>query len=533
MNNFLKIMIEKTLEEIGLTKSEIKVYLALLELGSSQTGKIVQKSKAASSKIYEILEKLIQKGLVSYIIKSGIKHFEAAPPERIMDYLEEKEKKLNDKKNELKNIIPELELKRTLSKYKSEATIYKGLRGVETAFYSCLDIMKPGEETLVIGAPTRSSLLNRFFIKFHKERARRKVKMRIIYNESTKNDLRAKPENLPLSKIKFSPETTPSSVNIYKDKIIIFPETKEPLLIVIDSKEVAESFRVQFEMQWNQKVQVFEGPKNATKFFTDILSDLKPGEEYFVLNGNQGIESVPEIKNFFHEYHKKREKIGIKTKFLFNQNVKDDIPNLAKSPAEYKYLPADFKSPLQITFYKNKLYISLWAKKAIGFLIERKDIVDAFKAYYENLWNQDTEVTKGFDALKFAVNDYVDHLEKDEKYTVLGATFGPTGLSKEYANFFSKIHKRRYEEGIGGRLLFNPEAKPTITKHREYHKYITKPHNKYKILPYKTESPAAIFISKYKTMIILQKKEPIIITIKGKEVSLAFEKNFEAMWKLA
>ena len=82
-------MIEKTLEEIGLTKSEIKVYLALLELGSSQTGKIVQKSKAASSKIYEILEKLIQKGLVSYIIKSGIKHFEAAPPERIMDYLEE------------------------------------------------------------------------------------------------------------------------------------------------------------------------------------------------------------------------------------------------------------------------------------------------------------------------------------------------------------------------------------------------------------------------------------------------------------
>ena len=33
------------LEQIGLTKSEINVYLALLELGSSSTGKIVDKSK--------------------------------------------------------------------------------------------------------------------------------------------------------------------------------------------------------------------------------------------------------------------------------------------------------------------------------------------------------------------------------------------------------------------------------------------------------------------------------------------------------
>ena len=68
------------LEAIGLTKSEIKVYLALLELGSSTTGPIVEKSGASSSKIYEILEKLIQKGLVGHVIKAGKKHFEAAPP---------------------------------------------------------------------------------------------------------------------------------------------------------------------------------------------------------------------------------------------------------------------------------------------------------------------------------------------------------------------------------------------------------------------------------------------------------------------
>ena len=108
-------MDQSLLEQIGLTKSEINVYLALLELGSTSTGKIVEKSKASSSKIYEILDKLIQKGLASFIIKSGVKYFEAAPPDRILDYMEEKEKTIIKQKQEIRKLIPELELKKQLS----------------------------------------------------------------------------------------------------------------------------------------------------------------------------------------------------------------------------------------------------------------------------------------------------------------------------------------------------------------------------------------------------------------------------------
>src|SRR3989338_3370224 len=80
------------LKEIGLTDSEIKVYLALLELGSSTAGPIVEKSGVASSKIYEVLEKLMQKGLASFVIASGTKHFEAASPRRVEDYIREKQR---------------------------------------------------------------------------------------------------------------------------------------------------------------------------------------------------------------------------------------------------------------------------------------------------------------------------------------------------------------------------------------------------------------------------------------------------------
>ena len=46
------------LKDAGLTDGEAKVYISLLELGSSSTGPIMEKSRIARSIIYHILEKL-------------------------------------------------------------------------------------------------------------------------------------------------------------------------------------------------------------------------------------------------------------------------------------------------------------------------------------------------------------------------------------------------------------------------------------------------------------------------------------------
>ena len=83
-------MNERILQEAGLTKGESKVYLALVLLGESSVTPIAREAKVSLSKIYEILENLIKKGLVSSIVKNNVKHFSAAEPERILDYLEKK-----------------------------------------------------------------------------------------------------------------------------------------------------------------------------------------------------------------------------------------------------------------------------------------------------------------------------------------------------------------------------------------------------------------------------------------------------------
>src|SRR3989344_9185969 len=100
--------IVENLQKAGLTEGEAKIYLALLKLGSSTSGPIIKESKVANSIIYRILDSLIEKGLVSYIIKEKTKYFRAAEPNKIIEYIEEKKEKLEESKDSIQKMIPNL-----------------------------------------------------------------------------------------------------------------------------------------------------------------------------------------------------------------------------------------------------------------------------------------------------------------------------------------------------------------------------------------------------------------------------------------
>ncbi|MFH1211984.1 MAG: helix-turn-helix domain-containing protein, partial [Candidatus Woesearchaeota archaeon] len=59
------------LREIGLSKNECRVYLSLIKLGSGTVQEISKKSNVHRANVYDVLNKLMEKGLVSYIIKKG------------------------------------------------------------------------------------------------------------------------------------------------------------------------------------------------------------------------------------------------------------------------------------------------------------------------------------------------------------------------------------------------------------------------------------------------------------------------------
>src|SRR3989344_665551 len=144
-------MDEKLLEEIGLTKGEITVYLTLLKIGETTTGKIIEEAQISSGKIYEILDKLIKKGLASYIIKDKTKYFNSASPNRILDYIREKEKQLNQKEQEFFKELPSLLAIEKIGKKEYEINLFKGFKGFQTAIFEALQELTPKDEVLAMG----------------------------------------------------------------------------------------------------------------------------------------------------------------------------------------------------------------------------------------------------------------------------------------------------------------------------------------------------------------------------------------------
>lgn len=239
------------LEKIGLTKGEINVYLALLRLGQTTAGPIVDESKVTRSKIYDILERLKNKGLVSYITKESTRYFSAADPNTILHYLENKEREIQAEKISVKKIIPELMLQQKLAENKKIAEIFIGMRGMENAFNVVVQEFDHKEVYYAFGAGKGENIKQTqlFFTKLHQKRVEKKVHSKIIFNTSSKGLFHTQ-EKSKLVEVKYLLESTPAAINIYKDYTIIAILNEEPIIFLIKNKETADSFREYFKIMW-------------------------------------------------------------------------------------------------------------------------------------------------------------------------------------------------------------------------------------------------------------------------------------------
>ena len=236
-------MNKELLLEAGLTEREVKVYLALLELGSTTTGALTKKSSIPNCKIYETLEKLIKKGLASYVIISNIKHFQASDPDMLLNFLDEKRKLVKDMIPELKSKQKHIDLQ--------EANVYEGIKGIKTAFENILATLKPGEEyqVLTLGEELGNKNLKRFFLNYHLKRREKKISVRLVANQKVKKIWLKYYRQAGLN-IKYTNLKLPSGIFIYKDKIMTLVWGEKPTAFVITSKNNAERYKEFFEDMW-------------------------------------------------------------------------------------------------------------------------------------------------------------------------------------------------------------------------------------------------------------------------------------------
>ncbi|MBU0466440.1 MAG: hypothetical protein KJ718_05835 [Nanoarchaeota archaeon] len=244
--------IESVLRKLGLSEGEVKVYLALVEFDSVTVGPIIRKSRVSSSKVYDILDKLIQKCLVKYSIREKTKYFQAAQPVSLRDYVESKEDELTGIKSDLNEVIDKIKgLGGGLEK--EEARIYKGYKGIRTGMFEAVGSIPAGGEYYFFSTGYGGDpYLKQFFRNLAEELRKRKIKIRGLANVKEKKLFRIYYEKIGYN-MKYVGFSWPSDITIAGKYLIIFVwDKKEPVIYMIQSKPLVESYSSFFKEMWNK-----------------------------------------------------------------------------------------------------------------------------------------------------------------------------------------------------------------------------------------------------------------------------------------
>lgn len=249
------IRLKKMLTETGFSERQGDVYLALLQLGRGTVSEIARKANINRTTGYDILDNLIEKGLISISGKEPKQEYVAETPDRLRSLLKKESQKATLRERMADELIPELRSIHNIYG-KPKVMFYEGEGGLEKVY----------EDTLTSHEAIRAyanvedmhAALPNYFPNYYERRARKGISIRAIVPWNTAGSERADSDTeearetvlIPADRYYFSPE-----INIYDDKVMI-ASWRERLGIIIQSKEIADAMKSVYELAWSEAKRI-------------------------------------------------------------------------------------------------------------------------------------------------------------------------------------------------------------------------------------------------------------------------------------
>ncbi|MFH1784895.1 MAG: helix-turn-helix domain-containing protein [Candidatus Micrarchaeota archaeon] len=231
------------LKEFGLTNNEVEIYLKLLMSGSVTVNVIAERTGMHRQACYDALDRLLEKGFVSFVIKNNKKNFQALPPEQLVIYAD-------DMRSKLIQMLPELTKLRSVPKETTSVEVYKGKNVVRTILRDMLNHMKQTREpTLILGIDEGK------FREYDKASTEKYIsdirkfglKEKLLSCEGATEFFPGKQSEYRLLPKEFF---NPNPTYIYGDKVVFLIWGSPMYVVMITSKEIADTSRKQFNVLW-------------------------------------------------------------------------------------------------------------------------------------------------------------------------------------------------------------------------------------------------------------------------------------------
>jgi sugar-specific transcriptional regulator TrmB len=243
-------MYSAILTKLNLSKNEALIYETLLKHGKSSVSTISKHSNIHRRNVYDTLDHLLSKGLVSEIVDSKENTYVAVDPKKLSEILKEKEIELN-------TIMPQLQEMYSSKPIFESVFIYKGIEGWKNYLRDVLEI---GEDLYTIGGKGAwgDERIQTFLKDFLEKAAKKKINFYILY-DGEESDIPSVVLKTSKDKHKFLPKkySNNSAIEIFGDRVVIFSNIVDrkidnnATLTVIKNKNVADAFRTWFKMIWD------------------------------------------------------------------------------------------------------------------------------------------------------------------------------------------------------------------------------------------------------------------------------------------
>ena len=242
-----KQKLQKTLENLGLSRNEAMVYLAALSLGPTSVKQIAAISGVKRTSVYNIVDSLEQYGLL-HVEVAGLKHlYVAENPEALSSMLERRKVDLNE-------ALPSLMETYDKKAGQNAITYIQGMTAVRNMYKKMPQGLKRGDPYFIItNSEEWYQLDTEFADKFIENRAKLGLDLKMLTQRSEVAERFKKYEKNFGMKIKFLPESASLNTNmaVTNDRVLIQQLTFPIMAVIIENRSIIEMHQQLFQIMWD------------------------------------------------------------------------------------------------------------------------------------------------------------------------------------------------------------------------------------------------------------------------------------------
>ena len=363
---------EQVLQSFGLTEAEVKLYLMLLNLGEATASELAIKTNTNRTFTYDRIKKLLETGLVSFVVKDNKKYFKAAEPSQLVSILSEK-------LEQVKTVLPELEKLRQPREQSSEVKIFSSKNGIRTALNL---ILKEKQQVYIHGSLQNfQKVMEEYYTIWNARRVKENISAKILSNEEITLDL-AQADVLPAE------EKSSITTFTFGNNVIIVLWAGLPIAIHINSEEIAKDNIQLFNAIWEREIKIYSGVDGILKAFYELID----GDVTFYMGMGYSYALAQVYgTRMSDDWHKIRLSKNLAGK-LISYDDTHSKKYFKKRMSEWqkfdvRFLSKEICGPACVTLSDNMIATFIYTEKNFKVIVNRnKETIAVYKKHFEHLW---------------------------------------------------------------------------------------------------------------------------------------------------